>query len=191
MSFGQIKIRRERRGDIADRESLLDAAFGAGRLAKTSERLREGRRPAPGLAFAAHLAGRLVGTLRLWPIVTGTGHACLLLGPLAVAADVRGVGIGAALMRQALYKARALGHRAVVLVGDAAYYNRFGFSAEKTCALRMPGPYERSRLLACELVPDALKGVRGLIAAASPPPSRLSTLVDRVAGSAAPIGQPA
>ena len=190
MSF-LIKIRRERRADIADRESLLDAAFGPGRFAKTSERLREGRKPAPGLSFAAHLAGRLVGTLRLWPVMTATGHACLLLGPLAVAADVRSLGVGAALMQQALHKARMLGHRAVVLVGDAAYYNRFGFSTEKTCALRMPGPYERDRLLACELVPDALTGARGLITAASPPPSRLSRLVDRVAGGQAPIGQPA
>jgi len=187
----RIRIRRERRSDIVARECLLDAAFGPGRLAKTSERLREGRKPAPGLAFAAHLAGRLVGTLRLWPVVTATGHACLLLGPLAVAADVRSLGIGAALMRQALHKAHALGHRAVVLVGDAAYYNRFGFSAEMTGALRMPGPYERNRLLACELVPDALKGARGRIAAANPPPSRLSRLVGRMAGSAAPIGQPA
>jgi hypothetical protein len=187
----RIEIRRERRSDVADRERLLDAAFGPGRSAKTSERLREGRKPARGLAFVAHQAGRLVGTLRLWPIITGTGHACLLLGPLAVAADARGCGIGAALMQQALGKARALGHRAVLLVGDAAYYNRFGFSAEKTGALRMPGPYERDRLLACELVPAALNGARGLIAATCPPPSRLSRLVDRVAGSEGPIGQPA
>lgn len=46
-------------------------------------------------------------------------HPCLLFGPLAVAADVRDCD-----------KARTLGHRAVLLVGDAAYYNRFGFSAE-------------------------------------------------------------
>ncbi|WP_426437504.1 GNAT family N-acetyltransferase [Bradyrhizobium genosp. P] len=187
----RIEIRRERRSDVADREHLLDAAFGQGRLAKTSERLREGRKPALGLAFVARQAGRLVGTLRLWPVVTGTGHMCLLLGPLAVAADARGCGIGAALMRKALHKARALGHRAVLLVGDAAYYTRFGFSAERTGALRMPGPYERDRLLACEFVPDALRGARGLIAATCPRQSRLSRLMNRMAGSEAPIGQPA
>ncbi|MGY4318163.1 GNAT family N-acetyltransferase [Bradyrhizobium sp. JR3.5] len=187
----RIAIRRERRSDLAAREALLDAAFGPGRFAKTSERLREGRKPARGLALVVRRGGRLVGTLRLWPVVTGTGHACLLLGPLAVAEEVRCLGIGAALMRQALLRAQRLGHRAVILVGDAAYYDRFGFSAAKTDALRMLGPYQRDRLLACELVPAALRGAGGLIAAASPPPSRLSGLMDRIAGSQAPVGQPA
>jgi predicted N-acetyltransferase YhbS len=143
------------------------------------------------LAFVAHRAGRLVGTVRLWPVVTGTGHLGLLLGPLAVAADLRSLGIGAALMRQALHKAKALGHRAVLLVGDAAYYNRFGFSAENTGALRMPGSYEPNRLLACELVPGALRGARGLIAATCPSPSRLADLMNHVAGGRPAIGQPA
>jgi predicted N-acetyltransferase YhbS len=182
----QIRIRQERRSDSADRERLLDAAFGPGRFSKSSERLREGRKPASGLAFVARCGGRLVGTLRLWPIVTASGHLCLLLGPLAVGADARCLGIGAALMRQAMHEAKARGHRAVILVGDAAYYNRFGFSAEKTVALRMPGPYERERLLACELVPDALKGARGLIA---PRPSRLSRLVKRAAAMGPMMGQ--
>ncbi|MGY3440735.1 MULTISPECIES: GNAT family N-acetyltransferase [unclassified Bradyrhizobium] len=186
-----VAIRRERRSDVAARDSLLDAAFGPGRFAKTSERLREGRKPARGLAFVARRGGRLVGTLRLWPVMTATGHTCLLLGPLAVAEDARRLGIGAALMRQALARAQLLGYRAVILVGDAAYYGRFGFSAATTGALRMPGPYQRERLLACELVPGALRGAGGLIAAAGPRPSRLSGLMDRIAGSRAPIGQPA
>ncbi|WP_375787134.1 GNAT family N-acetyltransferase [Bradyrhizobium sp. Pha-3] len=195
-SFGSpndkpVAIRQERRSDVAARDSLLDAAFGPGRFAKTSERLREGRKPARGLAFVARRGGHLVGTLRLWPVVTGTGHACLLLGPLAVAEEARCLGIGATLMRQALQRAHRLGHRAVILVGDAAYYSRFGFSAEKTGMLRMPGPYERDRLLACELVPGALTAARGTIAAAGPSPSRLSGLIDRIAGSQPPIGQPA
>jgi predicted N-acetyltransferase YhbS len=187
----RIAIRQERRSDIAERERLLDAAFRAGRFAKTSERLREGRKPARGLAFVARWNRRLVGTLRLWPVVTGSGHACLLLGPLAVAAEVRSLGIGAALMLQALHKAKALGHRAVLLVGDAAYYCRFGFSAEDTGALRMPGPYEPERLLACELMPAALRGARGMIAATSPPSSRLASLLNHAACIGPAIGQPA
>jgi predicted N-acetyltransferase YhbS len=54
----------------------------------------------------------------------------------------------------------------VLLVGDAPYYGRFGFSNEKTAALRLPGPYEPHRLLARELEPGALDGARGLISAA-------------------------
>ena len=61
---------------------------------------------------------------------------------------------------------------AIVLVGDASYYNRFGFSAEKAAALRMPGPFERHRLLALELVSGALEGARGLLRAPSRPISQ-------------------
>jgi predicted N-acetyltransferase YhbS len=74
-------------------------------------------------------------------------------------------GIGAALVRHALREARRRGHSAVILVGDLPYYSRFGFSGEKTGALKLPGPFERHRLLALELVPAALEGARGLIQA--------------------------
>ena len=50
---------------------------------------------------------------------------------------------------------------AILLVGDAPYYARFGFSAEKTGSLAMPGPYERHRLLALELEEGALDGAHG------------------------------
>lgn len=147
------------------REVLLDLALGKRRRKKTSERLRENRLPADGLCFAARLGnGRLVGTLRLWHIAAGDRPA-LLLGPLAVHPSYQKRGIGSALMRIALERARALGHGAVVLVGDAAYYKRFGFSKKPAEELRMPGPFERDRLLALELVPGALSGAHGLIAA--------------------------
>jgi predicted N-acetyltransferase YhbS len=134
-----ISIRKERPPDIAAREALLDEAFGGHRWRKSSQRLRDGRSPAEGLAFVATAGKRVIGTARLWNIVCGTGHAALLLGPVAVAADCRNRGVGAALVDHALAAARQRGHAAVVLVGDAPYYSRFGFSTEKTAALRMPG----------------------------------------------------
>jgi predicted N-acetyltransferase YhbS len=68
-------------------------------------------------------------------------------------------------MRAAIEHAKALGHSAVILVGDEPYYRRFGFSKTLTENLRMPGPYEPHRLLACELRPGALAGAHGLIRA--------------------------
>ncbi|MBN9549709.1 MAG: N-acetyltransferase, partial [Alphaproteobacteria bacterium] len=50
-------------------------------------------------------------------------------------------------------------------VGDAPYYGRFGFSADRTGTLAMPGPYERHRLLALELKDGALDGAKGTIKA--------------------------
>jgi predicted N-acetyltransferase YhbS len=156
-------IREEKVADVAAREALLDKAYGTARFAKASERLREGRLPASGLSFVAIDSGRLVGTVRLWNIVAGPGRDALLLGPLAVHPDCRNRGIGRTLMRRAIARARLAGHAAIVLVGDLAYYGRFGFSAASTGELRMPGRCERDRLLALELKPGALAGARGPI----------------------------
>jgi predicted N-acetyltransferase YhbS len=155
-------IRAERAVDVAAREALLDASFGENRHGRTCERLRDGRAPAAGLALSAVREGTLVGTVRLWHVSAG-GRPALVLGPLAVDPACRELGIGAALMQQALAAARARGHAAVILLGDAPYYARFGFSAEKTGELLLPGPFERDRLLAVEFQAGALDGAEGMI----------------------------
>jgi predicted N-acetyltransferase YhbS len=155
-------IRAERASDVAAREALLDACFGANRATRTCQRLRDGRAPAEGLALSAVRQGRLVGTVRLWHVSAG-GKPALVLGPIAVDPSCRKLGIGAALMKQALAAAAARGHCAVILLGDAAYYARFGFTAAKTATLSLPGPFERERLLALELRDGALDGTCGLI----------------------------
>jgi predicted N-acetyltransferase YhbS len=187
----RVSVRAERRSDVAVREALLDAAMGPGRFAKSSERLREGRVPARGLALSALDGRRLIGTVRLWTVTAGNAKGCLLLGPLAVASDARSLGVGADLMRRALREAKRRGYRAVILVGDPAYYQRFGFSAENTGNLRMPGAFERERLLACEFVPGTLRGARGMIAADRPRSSRLAKIIDSVVGNGAHVAQPA
>jgi len=164
-----LTIRHELPSDVPAREALLDDAFGDTRHKKTSERLRRGLMSAEGLSFIAADGRHIVGTARLWDIACSSGQSAVLLGPVAVAASRRGAGIGAALVRKAVREARRLGHGAIILVGDAPYYGRFGFSAEKTAALRMPGPFERARLLGLELVPGALGGAAGLIVATGHP----------------------
>src|SRR6266403_4419794 len=109
-------------------------------------------------------ATRLVGTVRLWHVTAG-GVPALVLGPLAVDPSCRKLGIGRALVGQALAAAKARGHGAVLLLGDASYYARFGFSAVKTAELRLPGAFERDRLLGLELRDGALDGAWGMIVA--------------------------
>jgi hypothetical protein len=157
-------IRAERASDVAAREALLDACFGENRHTRTCQRLRDGRAPAEGLALSAVAGGQLVGTVRLWHVSAG-GIPALVLGPLAVSDAYRKLGVGAALMDHALAAASARGHRAVLLLGDAPYYARFGFSAAKTGELALPGAFERDRLLARELVDGALDGAWGMILA--------------------------
>ena len=159
-------IRAERASDVVAREALLDACFGENRHMRACQRLRDGRAPAEGLALSVvrqEGQEQLVGTVRLWHVSAG-GRSALMLGPLAVDDTCRGLGVGAALMDHALELAKARGHSAVILLGDAPYYIRFGFSAEKTGELSLPGPFERDRLLGLELSDGALDGIRGMIA---------------------------
>jgi predicted N-acetyltransferase YhbS len=172
-----VTVREERPGEAAAREALLDLAYGPVRFTKTSERLREGR--LPELALVASEGRRIVGTLRLWQVSAGPDRPALLLGPLAVHPSCRKRGIGSTLVQRALREAARRSHDAMLLVGDAPYYGRFGFSSEKTGALWLPGPYERHRLLGHELRPGALDGAQGLISARGriEPKPDLATLV--------------
>lgn len=160
-----VMIRHEIASDIPAREHLLDRAFGKARRRKTSERLREGRLASEDLAFTAvDETGKLLGTIRLWDVLAGSAGEALLLGPLAVDCGAQCKGIGSALMRHAIAEAKMLGHRAIILVGDAPFYARFGFSGGFVADLHLPGPVERERFLGLELMPGALDGAEGLVA---------------------------
>jgi len=180
-----VTIRNERVSDACAREALLDAAYGDTRFAKPSHKLRDGRLPATGLSLVAVENGHIVGSVRLWHVRAGA-HEALLLGPLAVDPACRNRGIGATLMQRAIRLARMRGHGAVLLVGDACYYGRFGFSAELTAGLSIAGQPDAARLLALELKPGALMSARGEIEAAGLPerePARKIAVSRRVRAS--------
>ncbi len=85
-------------------EELLDAAFGADRLARTAYRMREGTDWLPALSFAAlDDDDYLAGTIQVWPIALtdpdGRPHPMLMIGPVAVLPQLQGEGYGKALMR--------------------------------------------------------------------------------------------
>jgi predicted N-acetyltransferase YhbS len=157
-------VTTERPEDRAAIDQLLDRAFGAGRLDKTSYAFRKGVAPVADLALVARADAdsAILGTLRFWPVRIGS-HAALLLGPLAVEPALKGKGIGAALMFQGLDAAAWARHSRVVLAGDLDYYARFGFVPAAPMGLVMPGEAPH-RLLARELAKGAFAGVAGAIA---------------------------
>lgn len=149
-------------------EALLDASFGPDRFNKTAYRLRDGVDSIPALNLVAiehdeHGREVVVGTIRYWPILVGGATPSILLGPIAVAAHLQGSGLGSKMIRMSLNKAVALGHKSVILVGDAPYYERFGFSRALTLGMEMPGPVDMSRLLGLELVEGSLAAAAGMI----------------------------
>jgi predicted N-acetyltransferase YhbS len=160
-----IVLDRQTPADVAAVEDLLDCSFGPDRLAKTAQRLRDHRTPALALVARDHgpWGERLVGTLSFWRVLAGPVTPALLLGPLAVDEDYRCRRLGALLVRRGLEAAREAGHGAVLLVGDAPYYGRFGFTREPTRDLVMPGPVDEARFLGLELRPGALAGATGLV----------------------------
>jgi predicted N-acetyltransferase YhbS len=156
------QIRPERPDDTAAVERLVDLGFGPGRFAKTAYRLREGVAPDSRLSFIAEEGerGALLGSVRFWPVTVG-GVLSLLLGPLAVEPELRGQGIGIALMQRGIEEARARGYASVILVGDESYYAKVGFSKVKAGQIRFPGPVDPDRVLGLALKEGALAALSG------------------------------
>jgi len=150
----------ERAQDAAEAEALVDAAFGPGRFAKVSERVRETARFRPDLSVCAWRDGRLVGSVRQWSVRIGAAP-CVFLGPIAVDAARRSQGVGAALMRLAIAAAQRAGERLILLVGDEALFAPQGFEVVPDGRVLMPGPVDMKRVLWRPLAPGALDGVEG------------------------------
>ncbi len=154
-------------------EKLLDRSFGPKRHTKTVYRLRKNVAPVADLCFVAtdtDEAGNdvLLGTIRYWPVKLGNNVQALMLGPIAIDEAHRSEGLGGKLIRHSLEAAKALGHRIVILVGDAPYYVRFGFQQDLVSGLSLPGPVDPTRFQGLELVEGALSGVTGMVGRATP-----------------------
>ena len=148
-------------------EHLLDLSFGPKRRIKTSYRLREGATAADGLSWVVRdeVLG-VVGAISFWPLaIGGKGTPALLLGPLAVHPERQNLGIGLALMKHSLALAKTFGHKLIILVGDAPYYERVGFKTMPKGRLLMPGSFDEARLLYLELTAGALASAHGLVVA--------------------------
>jgi len=172
------EIRAEQPGDAAALDALVARSFGPGRIAKSAYRLREGVAPEPRLSFVAVEDGVPKGSVRFWPIAVGDARA-RLLGPLAVETKERGRGIGLALMQRGIEEARALAHRAILLVGDVPYYARAGFAAIPEGRVSFPGPVDPARILALGLCEGAFESLRG--------PIRRARIDDPLCADSAPV----
>lgn len=156
-----IELRPENKDDWWEVEALYDLCFAPGREALSSYRLRDGVNPVQGLSLVARdEAGILAGAIRFWPVRVGE-HAALLLGPVAVHPTHQGEGLGGYLILESLERAGELGWDRAMLVGDAPYYGRFGFT--RLNGVEMPPPTNPARVLGYELRQGAWAGIRGLV----------------------------
>ncbi len=140
----RVEISLERPADALGTETLLAAAFGPGRYAKTAERVRERATFRADLSFSARVDGRVVGTVRLWSANVG-GRPCVFLGPIAVDPEHRSEGLGARLVTAACAAADGLGEPGILLVGDLQFFAPLGFRVAE--GVRLPGPVDPARVL--------------------------------------------
>jgi len=150
--------------DLAAVSRLHADAFGPGRFARTAYRVREGTPVISPFCRVAMLAERPIAAVRFTPITIGGKAGALLLGPLVVDREFSGQGFGKRLIAQAMAAAKADGVVLMLLVGDEPYYGRFGFRPVPFGQICLPGPVDPQRLLAAELVPEALAHFKGTVA---------------------------
>jgi len=162
MPDAPFTIRRETPADADAVAALNDTVFGPGRYVRAAYRLREGVAPDLALSVVAEVDGRVVGSVRMTPILIGTHPACLL-GPLVVEPVHQNRGGGKALVAAAVANAREAGHSLVLLVGDEPYYGPLGFVRVSARDVVMPGPIDPQRLLIAELREGAAAGLKGTV----------------------------
>ncbi len=147
-----------------DVERLLDAAFGPDRRGRTAYLIRGDMHWLADLSVATLTDdGQLAGSLQCWPVALthddGTQTPLIMVGPVAVAPDFQGTGIGRTMMDAVVTAARARMTEPLMMIGDPEYYGRFwGFRAEGTAGWNCPGPYEPRRLLALSVDGDPVAG---------------------------------
>lgn len=176
-NLSNTNIRAEDALDLPGIEKLYMKSFGAAQPTSPVSYLRDSSAPLPELCLIAEDQGEIVGTLRFWQVMVGPVNPALLLGPIAVAPGWHTRGLGAQMINLGLGRARDLGHKIVLLVGDGPYYGRFGFTRHLTQGVLLATPIEPERFLGLELVPGAMHGVNGdvrpvVMMGAEPPAAR-------------------
>jgi putative acetyltransferase len=120
-------IREERVEDVDAIRAVNVSAFETDAEAQLVDALRDAGRLT--ISLVAELDGRVVGHIAFSPVTAANGARGLGLAPLAVMLLHQKQGVGATLLRAGLAAARAAGAPFVVVLGEPAYYGRFGFTA--------------------------------------------------------------
>lgn len=164
-------IRKETENDFSQIYDLVKIAFQTAKVSDGKEQdfvnqLRSGNNYIPELALVAEENDKLIGHIMLTKtyIVDGDSRVeTLLLAPISVVLGYRNSGIGIKLINESFRLAKEMGYTSVFLVGDPAYYHRFGFRPSVDFGVKQLYNIPDEYVMACELVPNALRGISGII----------------------------
>lgn len=167
-----VTIRKEEKADFNATFNVVQQAFASETMSDHQEqflvaRLRNSDAFVPELSLVAEVAGRVVGYVLLTKVKIvheAAGETTVLaLAPVAVLPAYQGEGIGGQLIYTAHNKARELGFGAIVLLGHAGYYPRFGYQLAKTFGIKLPFQVPEENCMVIALTEDALQGVSGTV----------------------------
>lgn len=148
----ELVIRAERSDDKKDIRALLETAFGGSTEADLTDWLRGSGDLV--LALVAEWRGKVAGYVAFPRLSVDLGDAVVAaagLAPVGVRPDLQRLGIGSTLIRSGLAQLKDRAETLVFVLGDAAYYGRFGFKVMTGFASRYAGPHFQ----ALRLAPDA------------------------------------
>lgn len=165
-------IRRQTPKDSNSVYSLIKTAFETAQVKDGTEqdyfnRLINGPAFIPELALVAEDKGEILGQVLITK--TNVNQPCgakfeaLMLGPVSVLLEHRSKAIGAHLIKEALKTAKELGYKAVFLVGNPAYYSRFGFKQTSLYGISHDPFIPEQFVQVLELQPGSLSSVSGTI----------------------------
>lgn len=162
-------IRNETAKDFKEIYYLIETAFKTAKVSDGKEQdftcnLRISSSYIPELAFVAEDNGKIVGHIMLTELFFDTPNnreKAVMLAPLSVALEYRKHGIGAALAIHALAKAKELGYKSSFVVGDPAYYCRFGYCCIDNFGISNTNGIPSKYVLCQELQPAALAQANG------------------------------
>ena len=134
-----LKIRNEEKGDIdAIKNVTIEAFLNAPHTGNTEQYIVRDLRNSGALSISlvAENQGQIVGHVAISPVTISDGaEGWFGIGPISVSPNIQRYGVGSKLMRSALEALKGLGASGCVLLGDPAYYSRFGFKAESNIVL--------------------------------------------------------
>ena len=159
----RVEIRYETPEDHASVRHVHQQAFGRSDEANLVERLRAANK-AP-IALVATLNGQVVGHVLFSPVVLEPAQPhfkAVGLAPVGVLPEYQKQGIGSRLIREGLKACRDAGYDAVVMLGDPAYYSRFGFSRARDHGLSNEY-HAHEHFMVTALREGVLDGVSGML----------------------------
>jgi putative acetyltransferase len=169
----EISIRKENREDYDQIKDVIKAAFKS--IVERdnefnewtlTEKIRESKYYINDLSLVAEVDGNIVGHIMFTPMkIKGITecHESLDLAPVSVYPDFQGKGIGKLLVRSGIEKAKELGYKSLIVMGDPRYYQSFGFRLASDWKIGLDNNFDSKYLFALELVDGGLDGVSGVV----------------------------